>query len=86
MEELLKEVEQMHNDVLGGDKTDAWDVLVSIMGVGIHNVISEPSSIYELFKIWRESTDKESVEKMFKLFTDNDFKRYLNMCKEKIGK
>lgn len=45
-----------------------------------------PGFAKDVFNVWKESTDKESVEKLFYEFTDVEFKDYLERCKQEISR
>ena len=81
MEKLLKEVEELNNNTTDGWIKDADTILADIVQ---ENDFEITGIAQDIFNIWRNSSDKEAVEKIFFEFTDMEFKDFLEKCKEEI--
>lgn len=80
-EEIIKEVEELNNNILEGQIIDADTILVDLVQNCNHEFTGFAQDI---FNIWKESSDKKAVEQMFYEFTDIEFDCYLMKCKEEI--
>lgn len=82
-ERLLEEVEKLNNNTPEGRIIDADTILADLM----ENVDFEFSGFaQDIFNIWKNSTDRESVEKMFYEFTEIEFNDYLRICEKRISR
>ena len=82
-ERLLEEVEKLNNNTPEGRIIDADTILADLM----ENVDFEFSGFaQDIFNIWKNSTDRESVEKMFYEFTEIEFNDYLRICETRISR
>ena len=80
---LIKQVEDLNNDVPCGVIRDADTIIVDL----IRECDDEVSGFaQDIFNIWRNSSDKNSVEQMFYQFTDVGFKEYLEKCLREISR
>lgn len=80
-EKFIEEIETLNNNVPNGIITDADTILADL----IKECDFEISGIaQDIFNIWKESSDKESVEKIFYEFTDMEFNKYLMKCLKEI--
>lgn len=82
-EALVNEVERLNNSIPDGVVYDSDTVLAdAIDNCNYHfNGLSQ-----DIFNIWKNSTDKESVERMFYEFTDMEFKDFLEKCINEISR
>lgn len=79
--ELVEEVEMLHNNTPSGMIMDADTILLDL----IDQCDFEFSGLaQDIFDTWKASIDKKAVERMFYLFTDMEFEKYLSKCKEEI--
>ena len=79
----IKKVEELNCNTPNGRIKDADTILVDL----IDNADFEVTGLaQEIFNIYKESVDKESVEKMFFLFTWIGFDEYLIKCEQEISK
>lgn len=76
-EELVAKVESLYNSTPDGHVIDADTILADMLEeADFHfNGIST-----DVFNIWKESFDKESVEKLFHEFTGAEFTDFLIKC------
>lgn len=81
IEEMIKEVEELNSNILEGKIIDVDTILEDLVQNADHEFTGFAQDI---FNIWKESTDKKSVEQMFYEFTDIEFDQYLIRCKEEI--
>lgn len=78
---LIEEVEKLNANTPNGVIVDSDTILVDL----IENCDHEFSGIsQDIFNIWKQSSDKKSVEQMFYEFTDMEFVEYLEKCKVEI--
>ena len=80
-EEMIEEVETLHNSTPDGVIHDADTILVDLIEQCDHEFTGFAQDI---FNIWKNSTDKKAVEQMFYEFTDMEFDRYLMKCQKEI--
>lgn len=80
---MIKEVEYLNNNTPDGQIVDADTLLVDAIG---ENGLEITGIAQELFDIYLESTDKNTVKKMFFLFTGIEFDNYLVKCRNEITK
>lgn len=79
--EMIREVENLNNNTPEGQIIDADTILTDL----VQNCDYEFAGFaQDIFNIWKESSDKKAVERMFYEFTDMEFDRYLVKCKEEI--
>ena len=83
MEKLLAEVEKLNDNTPDGCIRDADTILVDLIE---KNDFEFSGFAYDIFNIWKNSSDKEAVEQMFYEFTDMSFKKYLEKCKKEISR
>lgn len=85
-ENLLDEVIDLHNSTPDGQIQDADTILADIFDKLKDECTDGDLTGFsdELFGIWKDSRDKESVEKMFELFTGVSFENYLLRCQKEI--
>ncbi len=85
-ESLLDKVIELHNSTPDGQIQDADTILSDIFDELKDECADGDLTGFsdELFGIWKNSKDKESVEKMFELFTGVSFENYLLRCQEEI--
>ena len=75
--EMIKEVETLCRNTPDGVIHDADTILADL----IEEVENEVSgTAQEIFDIWKNSSDKDSVSQMFYAFTGMEFDRYLQKC------
>lgn len=83
MEEMIKNVEKLNNNTPDGRIIDADTILVDL----IQKCDYEFSGIaQDIFGIWKQSTDKKAVERMFFEFTGVEFDNYLIKCMKEISR
>lgn len=80
-ENLIKEVEKLNNNTPNGIIVDTDTILKDLIDECDYEFTGFSQDI---FNIWKNSKDKESVEQMFYEFTDMEFIDYLIKCKEEI--
>ena len=80
-ENLIKEVEELNNNIPNGIIVDTDTILKDLIDKCDYEFTGFAQDI---FNIWKNSKDKESVEQMFYEFTDMEFVDYLEKCKEEI--
>ena len=85
-EKLLNEVVELNNNTPDGEVYDADTILADIFDNLEYMCDDSDLTGFadDVFSIWKESSDKEAVEKMFELFTEVSFKNYLETCKKNI--
>lgn len=81
MEELLKEVEALNNNTPDGYVTDADTILADVIGSSDFEVTGIAQDV---FNIWKNTSDRNSVEQLFYTLTDMEFVEYLEKCKREI--
>lgn len=81
---LLLKVEELNDNMLsiGGEIEDSDTILA--------NIVEEvdfrfPGFSIDIFEIWKNSTDKKSIEQMFFAFTDIEFENFLERCIEEMS-
>lgn len=77
----IERIESLEKSLKDGMIYDADTVLADLVGMCEFEVSGISK---ELFDIYKNSSDKESIEKLFELFTDTGFKEYLNICEKEI--
>jgi len=83
--ELLLEVEKLNDNTPDGYIVDADTILADITEASVNDEgMRFTGVVQDIFNIWKQSTDKKSVEMMFYEFTDMEFEEYLIKCKEEI--
>lgn len=80
-EEMIKEVEKQNSNTPEGQIVDADTILANLVQNCNHEFTGYAQDI---FNIWKESSDKKAVERMFYEFTDLEFDSFLMKCKEEI--
>lgn len=82
-EKMIKEVKRLNDESLetGEEIINTGSILVDAIQKNC-NVYNFP--VDGIFNIWKESTDKKSVEKLFYELVGMEFDRYLMKCKEEI--
>lgn len=81
IEDIIIEVENLNYNTPDGQVIDADTILVDLIE---ENYYGFSGFAQDIFNIWRESTDKDSVEKMFYEFTNMEFVDFLMKCKNEI--
>ena len=81
MEKLLKEVEKLNANTPDGVVVDADTILIDAI---LENDFEITGIAEDIFNIWKNSSDRKTVEQMFFEFTDMEFKDYLEKCKREI--
>lgn len=79
---LIKEVEKLDNNVPDGIIRDADSILANL--IHKHRRHESDGLAQNIFDIWKKSTDKKAVARMFYEFTGIEFDDYLIKCKKKI--
>ena len=83
IEEMIKNVEKLNSNTPDGQIVDADTILVDL----IQNCDYEFSGIaQDIFGIWKQSTDKKAVERMFFEFTGIEFDDFLEKCIKEISR
>ena len=80
---LISEVEELNNNTPSGVIRDADTILADLLQAADMEVTGIAQS---LFDIWKNSSDKASVENVFSLLMDTEFDDYLEMCKKEISR
>lgn len=70
-------IEKLHDNTPNGIVTDSDTILADLVGKADFE-INDIS--FDLFDIFRKTTDKQSFLDMFYLFTDTSFEEYLVRC------
>lgn len=79
----IEEVERLSDNVPDGQVIDADTILADLIQKCDYEMTGFAQDI---FNIWKQSSDKKSVEMMFFEFTDTDFSEYLDLCKKQISR
>ena len=82
-EEMIEEVKRLNDE-----SPETGEKIINASSILV-NSIRENCNVYNfpidgIFDIWKESTDKKSVEKLFYELVGMEFDRYLMKCKEEI--
>lgn len=80
---LIEEVEELNNNTPNGIIVDADIILADVLEESDFEFYGFSQDI---FNIWKNSSDKKAVEKMFYEFTDMEFETYLEECIKKISR
>ena len=78
--EMIQKVEDLKSNTPDGIIVDSDTILADLMEKVDFNYTCCSK---EILKIWEESSDKESIEKMFEIMTDMTLKDYLEECIKK---
>lgn len=80
---MIEQVEELNDNTPDGIIVDADTILVDL----IRNCDYEFSGFaQDIFNIWKNSSDKTAVARMFYEFTGVEFEDYLEKCLEEISR
>lgn len=81
--DLIKEAERLYNNTPNGGIVNADTILADKLEEANHK---ENGLALEVFRIWNESKDRDTIEKLFYTLTDIEFIDFLDECIEKTTK
>lgn len=77
LEEKIKCVEELYYNTPNGEVIDSDTILKDIMD---ESDFEESGISLEIFEIYKNSKDKESIRRLFYKFASVEFYEYLNRC------
>lgn len=89
---LVDQVLKLHRNAPGGIAReehwvqDADTILSDIYELGSERIIRMPGNAEKIISIWKNSSDKDSVEELFKAFVGTSFYKYLTYCRDHISR
>lgn len=89
---LIDQVLKLHRNAPGGIfreehwTQDADTILSDIYELGSDRILHKPGNAEKIISIWKNSSDKDSVEELFEAFVGTSFYKYLTYCRDHISR
>lgn len=89
---LIDQVLRLHRNAPGGIAReehwvqDADTILSDLYEFGSDRILHKPGNAEKIIFIWKSSSDKDSVEKLFEAFVGMSFYKYLTYCRDHISR
>lgn len=81
--DMIDEVEKLNSNTPDGQIIDSDTILVDLIE---NNDFEFSGFSQDIFNIYKESKDKDTVKKMFYEFTGIEFDEYLAKCQKEISR